>query len=177
VIVRYSGQAEADIKLNLSSAGFLEGERLHCAFSCDTRGHASPNAVYAVKGGVLSFTAQPYSAYIFSAASSPDLDYSPESQPRVTKTFPVDGAKGLPNNTRVIVQFSEAMNQAEIKNAFSITPAVPGSFVWNGSICAFIPDQALTAGFSYEVRLRKNITSAQGGFSLRKALQFTFTVQ
>jgi uncharacterized protein YkwD len=55
--------------------------------------------------------------------------------------------------TRVGVAFSTAMDPKATEAAFRLTPAVPGSFAWEGTTLWFAPSNRLAAGTRYTVSL------------------------
>jgi hypothetical protein len=69
--------------------------------------------------------------------------------PTVLSTYPADGANGVPVNTQIRVTFSDAMDAASIEGAFSITPAVAGTFEWAGNSMYWKPAQLLAVQTQY----------------------------
>lgn len=84
-----------------------------------------------------------------------------------TPAWPVIVSKsplGAGANARatVNVAFDRAMNQAATQAAFSLTPAVAGTFSWVGNELRFKPQQVLPALTSYTVKVGTGATSAGG---------------
>ena len=64
----------------------------------------------------------------------------------------------------IVVNFSKPMNTSSVQSNWSFAPAVSGSFAWsNGNkTVTFTPNGNLTAGTSYEGRIKGTATSAAG---------------
>src|SRR5207247_8923207 len=71
--------------------------------------------------------------------------------PFVTDTRPI----GADTNTTpwIRITFSEGMDQASVEQAFSITPAIDGSFQWSpdSRTVTFVPTRELQSGTTYAV--------------------------
>ena len=67
-------------------------------------------------------------------------------------------------NTIIRATFSESMDQALTENAFSVSPSAAGVFTWNGAgtQMTFTPDQNLTFGKRYDIRVSKSALDVQG---------------
>ena len=66
---------------------------------------------------------------------------------------PPDTASGVSAGTSIQIAFSAPMNQGEVEGAFVLSPAVPGSFHWDGSILTFTPIERLASDARYAVSL------------------------
>lgn len=76
------------------------------------------------------------------------------SRPRVVSTVPEGGATGVNPNTQITIVFSNTMNRTTVRQAFSITPSVQGSFSWpEGSKVVFTPSAPLEEETTYVVQL------------------------
>ncbi|MCK5033694.1 MAG: Ig-like domain-containing protein, partial [Calditrichia bacterium] len=61
--------------------------------------------------------------------------------PKVTSTTPEDSSTNFSGYDRIFIEFSRNMNQASVENAFSLSPAVSGTFLWiNDKEVRFTPD-------------------------------------
>ncbi|MFA4837301.1 MAG: Ig-like domain-containing protein, partial [Dehalococcoidia bacterium] len=98
--------------------------------------------------------------------------------PTVTTTSPANGAPSVAINTPVAVTFSETMNQTSAEGAFSINPAVPGTFSWEGNIMTFTPGGDSGSHLAYSTAYAVTVgTGAQdlAGNPLASPYNFTFT--
>ena len=66
---------------------------------------------------------------------------------------PPDTASGVSAGTSIEIAFSAPMNQGEVERAFTLSPAVPGTFHWDGSILTFTPIERLASDARYAVSL------------------------
>ena len=62
-----------------------------------------------------------------------------------------DTAADASASTSVVIAFSTEMNRDEVERGFTITPAVPGVFVWSGSTMTFSPAERLASDARYAV--------------------------
>src|SRR5256712_333191 len=71
--------------------------------------------------------------------------------PSITDSRPVGANTNL--TPRIVITFSEPMNRASVEQAFSITPAIDGSFVWSSDFrtVSFVPTRELQSGATYAV--------------------------
>ncbi len=99
-----------------------------------------------------------------------------ERTPWVKSTYPTDGAVDVPTNTRVRVTFSEPVDTASVAVAFSIAPAVEGSFEW-GDGCSTMywqPVQNLAGQTQYTFAVETPATNVSGrGLTKRLSVSFT----
>lgn len=95
--------------------------------------------------------------------------------PRVLSTYPQDGALAGAR-PQIGVRFSLAMQPGSAEAAFSIQPAVKGSFTWQKNILWFRPTQALVEGIAYTVRMDSSAHSAKGQ-PLSRGVLWQFTVR
>ena len=125
----------------------------------------------------LSFTpdqgmthGQSYSAKINASASGinavalgEDVEWSfatekpVEVAPQVVDVSPADQAEGVSVSPQIIVTFSQEMDTASVESAFMLTDAggqaVSGTFEWTDNTLIFTPDQGMTYGQSYSVKI------------------------
>jgi len=88
---------------------------------------------------------------------------SDSTPPGVVSTYPASGATAVPTNTQVRVTFSEPMDTASAEAAFSITPAVTGTFEWaSDSVMYWKPDTELSRQTSYAFAVDTTATDAAG---------------
>jgi hypothetical protein len=60
------------------------------------------------------------------------------TKPEIIDTYPSDGAVNIPVDTKITIQFSKPMNTQFTQNAFSISPAVKGSFSWTDAYTTLV---------------------------------------
>lgn len=94
---------------------------------------------------------------------------------RVTGTLPGDQKSGIPTNTGIEVNFTHiGVGEEDFKNAFSIEPAVSGTFKVNGKTGVFAPSGGLREATQYTVRLSGGLLLADTDQSLGEDYVFTF---
>lgn len=85
------------------------------------------------------------------------------TRPSVVATYPANGASGVPTNTQIRVAFSEAMDTASARTAFSIFPAATGKFDWaSDSVVYWQPDTLLSVATSYSFAVDTTATDVAG---------------
>lgn len=94
---------------------------------------------------------------------------------RVTSTYPMDDYAS--SNTGIEIAFNtDDIDLESVKEAFSISPEVKGSFQFRGKTLVFQPEEgALEPGTEYIVRLKADAASASGQ-TLGEDTVFSFTV-
>ena len=78
------------------------------------------------------------------------------SPPQVIEpTTPSNGASGVAKNTNIVIEFTEAMNEASVESYFSISPAAAGAFSWNpgSTILTFNPNPDLATNTLYTITI------------------------
>ncbi len=70
-----------------------------------------------------------------------------------THAAPADTTTDVSAATSINIAFSRPMNQAEVENAFLLSPAVPGALRWDGNTLTFTPIERLVPGARYAVSL------------------------
>ena len=93
--------------------------------------------------------------------------------PFVTDTRPI----GADTNTTpwIRITFSEGMDQASVEQAFSITPAIDGSFQWSpdSRTVTFVPTRELQSGMTYFVVIDSSARDLAGNSMVQsKTFQF-----
>lgn len=79
------------------------------------------------------------------------------------------------STSRIVMQFSDAMQRDTVESRLRIEPDVPGEFAWSANTLIFRPTAAMTPGDTYTVTLDAG-ASAQGGRLVLSAYTFSFTV-
>lgn len=100
-----------------------------------------------------------------------------DTPPTVTGYAPLwhEGDEALLCNTPVVINFSWDMDTEATEKAFSIEPAVAGTFSWSdlNYTMTFTPDLPYDISTRYTVRLSTDAKHA-GGMNLKEPLEFTF---
>lgn len=96
--------------------------------------------------------------FLFLACQTADT-----TRPSVVSTYPANGASGVPTNAQIRIVFSESMDTASVKAAFSISPATPGRFDWaSDSVVYWQPDTLLSVQTSYSFVVETTATDVAG---------------
>jgi hypothetical protein len=92
------------------------------------------------------------------STSSASTYNSTHAPPYVNSTIPRHGIIGVPISAVVIVIFSEPMNTTSVEKVFSISPYVPGVFIWNedNTTLIFNPEYNLRWNTIYTVTIHRN---------------------
>jgi PKD repeat protein len=108
-----------------------------------------------------------------SAQISQTLVKTPDAAPTVVAATP--SGNDVAAETMIAAAFSEEMDQGTVQNAFSISPAVSGSFSWSGNTLMFLPSAALRYSTLYTVTIS---TAAKdlAGEAMAEAYTWQFTV-
>jgi uncharacterized protein YkwD len=112
----------------------------------------------------LHFVAEPKVAAVAERATAADL-----AGPLA------DTASDVSAQTTIQIAFSAPMNRSEVERAFTLSPAVPGVFRWDGSTLIFTPIERLVSGARYAVSLvgvHDRVGNPLGGDA-----SFSFTTQ
>ncbi|HTI28946.1 MAG TPA: Ig-like domain-containing protein [Methylomirabilota bacterium] len=88
---------------------------------------------------------------------------------------PPDTASGVSAGTSIQIAFSAPMNRGEVERAFVLSPGVPGTFHWDGSMLTFTPSERLVSDARYAVSLLGVHDLA--GNPLRGNATFSFTTR
>lgn len=98
--------------------------------------------------------------------------------PVVVSNSPLHWTTNAPTWSPVVLQFSEPMDTNSVQNAFSISPAVSGTFSWSpeNDAMTFIPGGAGLAGLTnYVVRLTNTAVDAVSGNALFAPYELKFS--
>ncbi|GEM_PF-541741 len=97
--------------------------------------------------------------------------------PTVIANTPANDATGILPDASIIITFSEAMDIDTIYDGITITPAVQGTYSWNGTctVITFDPLYDLSYGTTYTVTLSESLKDVNGN-ALRDQQKFSFTV-
>lgn len=111
------------------------------------------------------------SQYVFSftTASGPVL-------PTVTGTNPTNNSNNMPVNTQIIIAFSLAMDKTVTQGAISSSPAITGTFAWDGTskTVTWTPGANLQASTKHTVTISVAAKS-QAGVNMKNPYIFSFT--
>jgi len=111
---------------------------------------------------------------VFDEDDITDLFESVLEPPKITEKEPDGGT--WPVTTLVNISFNVEMDKTTLQDAFSIEPAVNGTFVWNGTMVSFIPDEDLEYETEYRVTVTTEVEDLHGR-SLTKAVDFKFKTE
>ncbi len=131
-------------------------------------GPLSARAIYTVElapgialvgGGVTQYA----ESFSFRASNQPVVNgYAPQGTNR-------------PRTNQIRVNFDQDMHRLSVQNTFKITPAVTGTFSWNGlREVLFIPDAPLAASTTYQIMIGRKARTVTG-IVLGKAFTWEFT--
>lgn len=94
---------------------------------------------------------------------------------RITGTLPGNQEAGVPTNSGIEIYFTHhGVNVEEFEAAFSIVPAISGSFEVNGKTGIFAPKGGLQEGTIYTVTVNGELSSGEGGQALEEDISFVF---
>lgn len=96
--------------------------------------------------------------------------------PRVTGAEPAGGSSGVAPDADILVFFSEPMDEASTQAAFSITPALAGSFKWIGSALAWEHSDLMAANTAYTVKVAATARD-KAGLALTAPFTMNFTTR
>jgi len=94
------------------------------------------------------------------------------TKPSIIDKTPI--GSDIPLNAQINVAFSEAMNRTSAQGAFSIIPAINGTFNWNGNTMTFTPDLNLAPGTTYNVTVGTGAKDTAGN-NLESSYSWQFT--
>lgn len=142
------------------SAAAYENDRVtltHADFAYGTEHTVTVTAAEDMSGNPLAAGPAP-NPWSFTTVVAPDT-----VPPQVACNMPADGAADVLVSSDVEVNFTEAMDQARTQGAFSISPAVDGTFYWNASSAmAFHPAANLSHSTAYTVTILVAATDLAG---------------
>ena len=100
------------------------------------------------------------------------------SPPVVLKTQPVLGTSFASPDEPVWIEFGQPMNQQATEAGFSISPPVPGRFVWRNTTLSFAPEQGyLEENTDYTVTLATTATRVDGAVVLKRPFVLSFRTE
>lgn len=76
----------------------------------------------------------------------------------------------------VVLSFDQPVNRSRIEPYLKLEPNVAGKWSWEGNQASFRPDQALTTGQTYTLRLLKGASDEQSHI-LKKNVSWIFTIR
>src|SRR5687767_11367479 len=94
--------------------------------------------------------------------------------PTVVSTEPASAATNVVLGAGIRITFSATMDQTSSEAAFSIVPAVAGSFFWSGAAVTFQPSSDLAASTLYQVAIAGTAQDSLGT-PMGSAHNFSFT--
>ncbi len=177
LVVLNVSKHQAAVRLPMGQLGLAEGGKLKTVFSTDQGGHSTSGPSYVIRSGSLPLNLGPRSGLILAGPGSREAAPAAPARPRVLRTFPADKAKEIAQDTRIIIQFSAPMDQDAAASAIGLDPKAPGSFVWNGNTCAFVPEKPLLPKTTYTVSVARAMSAREGGFSMGSSMSFSFTTR
>jgi hypothetical protein len=120
--------------------------------------------------GRIAFTVPAYGTKIW----MPQADLVPVP-PTLDAIWPAHDATDIARGEKILLTFDQSMDLATVESAFSITPPVSGTFVWDSPRqMNFVPNSLLAANTRYTVRVRGSAQTA-GGINLGVAFESFFT--
>ena len=99
-----------------------------------------------------------------------------ETRPQVTRMDPAAGSSAVAPDADILVYFSEPMDESSTQSAFSITPALSGSFRWIGSALALEHGTLLQPNTTYTVRV-EGTAKDKSGLTLIAPYTASFTTR
>jgi len=94
---------------------------------------------------------------------------------KVVSTSPGSGAGGIGTTTPIIISFNQAVDLSSAQDAFSLSPAMAGSFAWDGNTMTYSPN-GYDYGTTYTYRVAAGVRSIEGLDSV-DAVSDSFTTQ
>ncbi|MFO0764697.1 MAG: Ig-like domain-containing protein [Patescibacteria group bacterium] len=79
---------------------------------------------------------------------------------KLVSSIPATGSGNVPVNAGIEFKFTQSGFEAPTGSQFTIAPAVKGHFEIRGRTLAFVPDESLSLGTLYEVKLDKSFAPA-----------------
>ncbi len=95
--------------------------------------------------------------------------------PTVISVSPANGSSTVSLKDSIMVTFSEPMDTASARAAFSLSPAVPGTFSWGGlTVLKFRPSQILAVKRTYQITINQSARD-RNGVQMASAFNSIFT--
>jgi uncharacterized protein YvpB len=89
---------------------------------------------------------------------------------------PPNGYVGANENTNISVVFDQEVDHASAQSKFSISPAINGTFSWNGNTLIFDPASVLSASTTYTITVASGVKTIHG-FDSKQAFTGQFTTR
>lgn len=98
--------------------------------------------------------------------------------PKIISYAPADSVNEVSNVSTVVIDFDIRMNTTETQKAFSISPAVDGSFKWDTDFkkLTFTPSKSYIPGAKYFVKI-STTAKTHFGINLQKEKTFSFVTR
>jgi hypothetical protein len=94
--------------------------------------------------------------------------------PTITGVSPTEENKSIAS--AISISFSEEMNTTSVESAFTITPAVTGTFSWSGNTMTFTPTSDLAYETEYDITIATGAKDLMGN-TLELAYNWQFTTE
>jgi len=99
------------------------------------------------------------------------FSFTTSDEPVVELSRP--SGKAVPVDKTVSITFDSTMDQASVESAFTIDPAVEGTFSWSGNELTFTPATPLSYGTTYTVTINNSARSV-AGVKLKQEVTWSF---
>lgn len=97
--------------------------------------------------------------------------------PRLVELSPADGAVDVSSDAPLRLVFSRPMEPASVQARLRLTPAVEGSYTWEGDTLIFAPAKGWPSGAVIQVQLEAGAQAASfPALPVRQAQQASFTI-
>ena len=116
---------------------------------------------------------------IYGGVTAEDLKFSFTTigKVKVTSIYPGSGTTNLdPTKTNVVVEFDQEVNHSSAQSKLSLTPAVSGSFLWDGNKLIYTTAGKLAYNQSYTVKVASGVKTVNG-LDSTQAFTATFTTR
>ncbi|MBN2656576.1 MAG: glycoside hydrolase family 13 protein [Spirochaetales bacterium] len=176
IVALNNNEKEQVVSIPLWSLHISENEKLNVIFRSDRENHYRVSEPGDVSNGNLVVTVPAFGSVIAVSEKGSGVGSirdSVSSLRPVIKSLKTSQKEGEP---LVTVEFSAAMYQRDIADAFSISPAVKGHFAWNGSRVAFFADDTVNPG-DYTVSISTGMRALEGDFFLSEGMEKSFRVR
>ena len=176
IVALNNNETEQTISIPLWSMNIGDREKLQLIFTSNRDSHETPNEELRVNNGNLVVTVPPFGSIIVvteKGGTAGELSESTESLRPEVKRISSSNKAGEP---LVTIEFSKDMYQRDILDSFSITPALYGTFAWNGSKVGFFPSNTPAPG-KYTIEISDYIRSVDGNLFLKEGESKEITVR
>jgi len=175
IVALNNNDREQTVSIPLWSLNVSEKEKIKVIFRSDRDNHWRVDEPMDVTNGNLILSVPAYGSVI---AVSPIGSQIGVLEERVSSLRPE--IRKISISTKrdepfITVDFSTAMYQRDIAEAFSVYPDVEGRFAWNGTRVGFFPDSTVSPG-EYTVKINRNIRALEGDFFLGEGAEKSFSI-